>query len=271
MLKNILVHLDRSEQSTSRLQTAIALAKTHGAHLTGLFVISSPEIPTFIEAQIGSEIIDSQIKAAAQEGKDVLYEFEKAATAAGLESESRLIEGTVNDCLVEQGRYFDLLVVGQYNSDTAAQIMPDRLILSVGRPVLVVPYAGNFPAVGDNVIVSWDGSRQATRALHDAMNILEAAKIVDVLSINATDKGFADLAGADVVLHLGRHGIKATAKQITTTDVEDADMLLSRAADGSADLIVMGAYGHARWREFALGGFTHHILEHMTVPVLMSN
>jgi nucleotide-binding universal stress UspA family protein len=271
MLKNILIHLDGSKQSNSRLQTAIGLANRHGAHLTGLYVVTHPEIPTFIEAQIGGEIIDSQIKAAAQQGKDVLADFEKAVTAAGLEFECRLIEGTLTDCLVEQGRCFDLLVVGQYDPEGAAQLMPDSLILSVGRPVLIIPYAGSFPVVGDNVIVSWDGSRPATRAVNDAMDILQAAQKVDVLSINPADKGLVEVSSANLVLHLARHGLKATAKQITTDEIEAADMLLSRVSDCSADLVVMGAYGHARWREYALGGFTRHMLAHMTVPVLMSN
>lgn len=275
MLKNILIHLDTSKHSASRLQTAIGLTNRHGAHLTGLYVVSHVEIPSFIEAQIGGEVIDAQIRTAAQEGQKVLEDFEKRAAATGLEFESRLIEGKVDDCLVEQGRYFDLLVVGQYDPDDsglhAIGNMPDRLIMAAGRPVLVVPYAGSFPAVGDNVIIAWDGSRQATRAVNDAMAIVAAAQNVDVLSINPGDKDIGEAARAAIVLHLARHGVNATAKQITTVDMDAANMLLSRAADGSADLIVMGAYGHARWREIALGGFTRHMLAHMTVPVLMSN
>ena len=263
MLKNILIHLDASSQSVVRLQTAIALAKRHNAHLTGLYVVTHPEIPTYIEAQIGGDIINAQIQVATEEGQKVL------------EMEARLVKGGVTDCLVSHGRYFDLLVVGQFDPDDSGlhsvEDMPDRLIMSVGRPVLVVPYAGTFPVVGDNVIVSWDASRQATRAVNDAMAILEVSKKVDILSINPAEKDRGGDVGADIALQLARHGINAVVKQITSPDVDAADMLLSRAADSSADLIVMGAYGHARWREIALGGFTRHMLAHMTVPVLMSN
>jgi len=273
MLKNILIHLDKSKQSASRLQTAIALASRHGAHLTAMYVVSHPQIPSYIEAQIGGDFIADQVRAARGEGQAVLDDFEKRAADEGLKFESRLVEGVLDECLIEQGRYFDLIVVGQYDPEDSGLYsvdnMPDRLIMSVGRPVLVVPYAGSFPAVGDNVIVSWDGSRQATRAVNDAIVILEGAQKVDILTINPPSDD--DIDGADIALHLARHNVSATLKKIVTADIDAADMLLSRASDSSADLIVMGAYGHARWRELALGGFTRHMLEHMTVPVLMSN
>ena len=273
MLKNILIHLDKSKQSVSRLQSAIALARRHSAHLTAMYVVTRPQIPSYIEAQIGGDFMAVQVRVARGEGQAVLDDFEKRAAGEGLEFESRLVEGALDECLIEQGRYFDLIVVGQYDPDDsglyAVENMPDRLIMAVGRPVLVIPYAGSFPVVGDNVIVSWDGSRQATRAVNDAMVILEGAQKVDVLSINPPSNG--EINGADIALHLARHNVSATLKKITTADIDAADMLLSRASDGSADLIVMGAYGHARWRELALGGFTRHMLAHMTVPVLMSN
>jgi nucleotide-binding universal stress UspA family protein len=275
MLKNILIHLDSSKTCASRLETAIALAKKSDAHLTGVYVVTHPEIPPFIQAGISVDIIETQVREAAEIGSKCIEEFKSKVSAAGLQFESRMVEGTVADALTDHGRYFDLLVVGQFDPDDsglyAIDDMPDRLIMSAGRPILVVPYAGSFSNVGDNVIVSWDASRQATRAVNDAMSILESAKRVDVLSINPGDKGLGDAPGADICLHMARHGVNATAQHITVSDIGAADMLLSRAADSSADMIVMGAYGHARWREIALGGFTRHMLAHMTVPVLMAN
>ncbi len=275
MLKNILIHLDTSKSCASRLKTAMALAKKHEAHLTGLYVVTHPEIPPFVQAGISADIIDAQIAAGIEDGQKIIDDFEEKAGDENLKFESRLVEGTIADSLTDHGRYFDLLVVGQYDPDDdgvhSIDDMPDRLIMSAGRPVLVVPYAGEYPVIGDNIIVSWDASRQATRAVNDSMSILEAASTVDVLSINPGDKKLGDAPGADICLHVARHGVNATAQHITTTDMDPADMLLSRAADSSADLIIMGAYGHARWREIALGGFTRHMLAHMTVPVLMSN
>ena len=219
MLKNILIHLDSSKQCATRLDTAIVLAKKHGAHLTGLYVVTHPEIPPFVQAGISAEIIDEQIRGAIEDGQKILDGFEKSVSAENLEYESRLVEGTVADSLTVHGRYFDLLVVGQFDPDDggfySTDDMPDRLIMSAGRPVLVVPYAGRFPTVGNSIIVSWDSSRQATRAVNDAMSVLEAANKVDVLSINPADKGLGDAPGADICLHLARHGVKATAQHIT--------------------------------------------------------
>ncbi len=275
MLKNILLHLDLSKQCPLRVQTAIGLAKKHNAHLTALYVVTHPEIPPFVQAGISAEIIEAQISSAIENGQSILDNFEKSASAEEIEFETRLVEGAMVDTLIDQGRYFDLLVVGQYDPEDdslfAIDDMPDRLIMSAGRPVLVVPYAGKFPVIGNKVIVAWDASRQATRAVNDSMAVLEEARQVDVLSVNPADNGLGDAPGADICLHLARHGINATSQHITTTDINAADMLLSRAADSGADLVVMGAYGHARWREIALGGFTRHMLAHMTVPVLMSN
>jgi nucleotide-binding universal stress UspA family protein len=146
------------------------------------------------------------------------------------------------------------------------------MILISGRPALLIPYIGDCETIGENVMIAWDGSRQASRAVHDAMPVLEDAKNVTVMVINPKDKGNGSgkEPGAGVVRHLAEHGIKATAEHVTT-DLDPGNMLLSRASDKGIDLIIMGAYGHARWTELVLGGVTKHMLQHMTVPVLMSH
>jgi len=274
-MKDILVHLDDTKQNDVRLEAAISLASATNAHLTGIYIISRPVIPPFVEAQISAEIIEAQMSAARSEAEATAAKFEKLARAAGLTSETRLVEGDFIELLTLHARYFDMLIIGQTNQEDigagADDDMPDRMVLSAGRPVLVVPYAGRFSAYPKKIIVAWDGSRQSTRAVNDALPILKEADKVSVLSINPKKRDLGDLPGADICLHLARHDVKATAEHVTSNDMKSADMLLSRAADESADMIVMGGYGHARWREIALGGFTRHMLKHMTVPVLMSN
>jgi nucleotide-binding universal stress UspA family protein len=137
----------------------------------------------------------------------------------------------------------------------------------------VVPYIGIKTAPGKHAIVAWNGSREAARAVNDALPILRGADQVEVMCANPDrgELGDADLPGADLCLHLARHGVKAEAQTLVASDLEIGDLLLSRAADHGADLIVMGAYGHARWREVVLGGVTRQLLEQMTVPVLMSH
>src|SRR5262249_44560338 len=122
--------------------------------------------------------------------------------------------------------------------------------------------------VGERVLVAWAHSREATRAVHDALPLLKLAKSVTVMEVNPEPD---HLGGADIALHLTRHGVKAEVASTTSGDINNGDAILSRAADLTADLLVMGGYGHSRLREFAFGGVTRHILEHMTLPVLMSH
>lgn len=277
-LKDILVHLDKSSHSNARLETAINLAAAHGAHLTGLYSITYPRIPGYIKSQIDPEVMtdamdNARAAAAAEESS-----FNEQVARVGIGAEWRCTEG---EDIVEQvrlhARYCDFAIIGQSDPDagdmSGAGDMPDRLILSAGRPMLLVPYVGSYPTTGTRIMVAWDASRLATRAVNDALPLLSAAKHVDVIAINPQGgaEGHGEIPSADICLHLSRHGVSAQAHHLSASDIEAGDMLLSRAADLGADLIVMGAYGHARWRELVLGGVTRHMLNHMTVPVFMSH
>lgn len=275
-LKDILVHVDDGTASAARLETAIALAKDHGAHLIGVYVMVLPELPAYVAAQMPADLIQAQytaLKEAAAKARDA---FEAATSKAGLTSaEFRSGEGDPVDVLALHARYCDLAVVGQRDPEEGgASDMPDRLILSLGRPVLVVPYAGKTDVTGAKAMVAWDASRLAARAVNDALPVLSRASSVAVMAVNPdeAEEGHGDIPSADICAHLARHGVKAEAQHVQSDGtVGIGDMLLSRAADEGVGMIVMGAYGHARWRELVLGGVTRHLLEHMTVPVLMSH
>jgi nucleotide-binding universal stress UspA family protein len=211
-------------------------------------------------------------------------EIEQAAARAGAlfqermrgttaRTEWRAVEGSVGMVTTVQARYADLTVLPQgmdlgFASADLARL-PEEMALGVGRPVLVIPRYGSFPKVGGRVLVAWNGTREATRAVHDALPLLRRAEQVTVLSIDPD--GERRLPGADVSLHLTRHGVTVQAATITGADVAVGDILLSYAADHDIDLIVMGAYGHSRLREMVLGGATRTLLRHMTAPVLMSH
>jgi len=203
--------------------------------------------------------------------------FRSRTNMAGITTEWREREGDVVDIASLHARYGDLVIVGQMEPAPRAghsgRGLPERLLLGVGRPILVVPYAGVFKTVGDRVLVAWNASREATRAVNDALPILQRASHVTVLAINPGGgvSGDGDVPGADLALHLSRHGVKAEASWIKAEDIDVAVMLLSRACDLQADLIVMGGYGHSRVREIVLGGTTREILRTMTVPTLMSH
>src|SRR5215471_6305021 len=142
-----------------------------------------------------------------------------------------------------------------------------------GRPILVVPYVGNFADLGRRVVIGWNASREAARAVNDAMPLLTSAETVTVLTIDPREgpRAHGELPGADISLHLARHGVKAEIERTVSADLPVGEVLLSRVADLGADLLVMGAYGHSRARELLLGGATRSLLRSMTLPVLMSH
>jgi nucleotide-binding universal stress UspA family protein len=174
-------------------------------------------------------------------------------------------------------RYADLAILGQLDPDRGDSELtkprPEQVALVSGRPVLVVPYAGHFDSIGRRVLVAWNASREAARAVSDAMPLLAAAELVTVLTIDPREgpNGHGEIPGADISLHLARRGVKAETDRTVSAGLPVGEVMLSRAADLGADLIVMGAYGHSRARELLLGGATRSLLRSMTVPVLMSH
>ena len=275
-LRDILVHVDDLESMPARLQTTLNLARKMQARVTGLFVKAKPYIPPYAEVQISPEMLKMHADQIEEAAKKAEAAFAAASKASGVTTEWRAIEGGLAEVLVTHARYCDLIVLGQKDPRDLLlpgdRDMPDEVVMTCGRPALVVPHVGKYPDIGGKVMVAWDAGAPATRALHDALPILKKAKSVTVMVVNpVTDlPGIGDLPGADIAQHLARHGVKAEADHVES-DLKPGEMLLSRAADLGADLVVMGAYGHARWREVMLGGVTDHMLGHMTLPVLMSH
>jgi nucleotide-binding universal stress UspA family protein len=214
---------------------------------------------------------------ALEQAEELHQAFEHAAQLRGLSGEWRAVaEGWEADPALH-ARYADLTILGQRDPDSDAtgpiRPRPERVTLASGRPILVVPYAGRFETIGKCVLIAWNASREAARAVADAMPLLAAADRVTVLAVDPQSgpDGHGDLPGADIALHLARHEVKAQIERTVSADVPIGEVLLSRAADLGADLLVMGAYGHSRARELLLGGATRTILASMTIPVLMSH
>jgi nucleotide-binding universal stress UspA family protein len=169
-------------------------------------------------------------------------------------------------------RAFDLVVVEQPMPEQRAFAggLIGSLVSESGRPVLSIPYIQKAPASFGSVIVAWDGSASAARALGDAIPILDRAKSVEIVTV-ANGATNHDLPGGDeIVRHLARRGIRATSRKIPGA-IDAAEMLLSLVADTGADLMVTGAYGHSRLVETIVGGATRTFLESMTIPLLMSH
>ena len=278
--RDLLVVLDSDALARRRIGLAAAVAERFAAHLVGLYPLPVPQPPREL-GYFDPTMLDpffAQARERARNAADRLREqFEHAAKLRGISAEWRLIpEGPEADPAIH-ARYADLTILGQldpHRGDAETiRPRPEQVSLASGRPVLVVPYAGDFENVGRRVVIGWNATREAARAVNDAMPLLAAAEIVTVLTIDAreTPRGHGGLPGADISLHLARHGVKAAIEHTVSADLSVGDVLLSRVADLGADLLVMGAYGHSRARELLLGGATRTLLRSMTIPVLMSH
>jgi nucleotide-binding universal stress UspA family protein len=187
--------------------------------------------------------------------------FDAAVARQGITSEWRVGSGEPSRIVALHGRYADLIILGQLDPNvglSACCPRPEDVALTTGRPVLVIPYVGDFTTVGQRVLVGWNTSREATRAIGDALPLLRAAQSVTILSIDprSTSEGHGAVPGADIARYLARHGINAVVDWAVSNGIDAGNILLSRAADLMADLLVIGAYGHPRFRELVLGGVT---------------
>jgi nucleotide-binding universal stress UspA family protein len=274
-LKDLLVHVDNDPACSVRVDVAAALAARHDAHLTGLHPMGWPRMPGYVEAELPPAFLDEQRRQLEDLARQAETRFQEATRRQGVRGEWRVDTGDIIGTTKLHARYADLTIVGQGIDPKDAPynlaFLPEELALGVGRPVLVVPRYGTFDSVGKRVLIAWNGSREATRAVHDALPILKLATTVAVLSIDPERDTGERMPSADIALHLARHGVTAEGMSTIGLDISVGDLLLNRAYDLGADLIVMGAYGHSRLREIVLGGATRHILQHMTVPVLMSH
>lgn len=271
--KTIVVHLDAAARRAERLALACRLATQFDAHLVGLFALSPLPVPFAFGGNAGS-VIELEARWRRDVIEEARREFTRAAAEHGVaRAEWRSAQDDPLRALRVCARYADLVVMGQREAGTANPGVPvdlvEDVLLSAGRPLLAVPYAGRFPRVGGRVLVAWNAGREAARALTDALPLLARAAHVEVVVFDGGgDHG--QQPGADIALWLARHGVKATAAQ-QNAGFDVGEQILSRAADTEADLVVMGAYGHSRTRELVLGGATRTVLAAMTVPVLMSH
>jgi len=283
-LKDILVHLDGGSRSQARLDLAVGLARTHRAHLIGLFVADLPNMEYYYGAGMPFAVASpeqalARLRTDATNAAAVLETaFIDRTRRSDVTGEWRYVEGRVPETLALHARYADVAVVGQPNpyetgSDSNRQAGIVTTLMSSGRPVLAVPFAGDFTGFGEHTLVAWNASREAARAVNDALPLLERAKKVTVLAVNPRHGigGHGDVPAADIALHLARHGVKAEAAHTVANDIPDGEALLSYAADIGADLIVAGGYGHSRAREMVFGGVTRTLIREMTVPVFLSH
>lgn len=277
--RDIFVVLDDTAECEERVNVAVRLAERHEAHLMGLMVVEQFRVPAYAEPHLPPQVTEQRQRMEDEARARVRKKFEQRASAAGVPCEWYTVDGDPVGAVTTFSRYADVAVIGQDNPDRGgfgtSSDLAEHVVLASGRPVLAVPYLGKYPRVGQRVMIAWEAGREAARAVADALPILRAAEHAVVLSANP-ESGPAsgrhgDIPGADIARHLARHGVNVEVQRVETGRISVADMLLNRVADESIDLLVMGAYGHARMREIWLGGVTRDLLRHMTVPVFMSH
>jgi nucleotide-binding universal stress UspA family protein len=276
MIKDIVVSLSVAEGGDFVGDFAISVAAALDGHLTGIAFVYGPIIPVAATGYIPPQVIEAQQRDNEQAAKTALDRFSAAAARAGISADAAKLPASYAGAGEQFGqiaRRFDLAIVGQAEpgKDAVEALIAESALFESGRPVIMVPYIQKAPLKLDRVMVCWDGSRAATRAIADAMPLFERASLVEVVIVS-NDRGKQDeIPGADMGQHLARHGLKVDVTRLSAAGIDVADALLSHAADSGADFIVMGGYGHSRLREFVLGGVTRSILRSMTAPVLMSH
>lgn len=271
--RDIIVHLERDERSEVRLDVAIDVARTFAVTLTGVYGESDPHVMNYATRDPAAAL--------GPLARSIESAFRERTAAAGVVADWLALM-TVNDTelvkrLLYAAIHADLLVLGQYRAGEATASVPadlvTQIVLNCGRPVLCVPAAGRYARIGRRVMIAWNISREATRAVHDALPFLVGAEHVRLVAVNPdlSRKAYGEEPFAAIERHLARHGVAVHAETLWVEDMALVDGLLSRIADESIDMLVMGAHGHYGFPYLHRGGMTREILNSMTVPVLLSH
>jgi nucleotide-binding universal stress UspA family protein len=262
-IRDILIYLDDSPACERRIDVAVNLARRLQARVQGLAIVTHAYYqPHYLHAEEKISAAGAQMTA--------------KAGAAGVESFYRRTESAVvgvgmRELLISAAHCSDLVVIGQESRRTSRdRAVVEHLVAGSGRPVVVVPAVGDFPAVGSRVLVAWKNGREAARALHDALPILRQAELVTVLTVSGGEESHPEQRET-VQEHLQNHGVRAVLELCPETSATPADTLLNHACEGGYDLLVMGAWQPGNRQGSQLGAVAHQILREMTIPVLMSH
>jgi nucleotide-binding universal stress UspA family protein len=280
MIKDVMVHLERTEADEIRLQHAERIATLFGSRVTGLFVNAIPE--PFLPADVGGagvEILAEVARQAKEEGDRAENALRERLTRLSVPSEVRrldLFPGEIPVKISAEARWADLFVAlrpyGGSGSEPWPQIA-EAVLFGSGRALYLAPKGSQ--ATGDfaRILIAWNNSREATRAVLEAMPFLQrASEVVVVLADEDSrpeERGLEP--GADLARHLLRNGVTVTLRNIASRPRDTAERLIDEAQRMAADLIVMGSYGHSRFREWVLGGVTRGMLHLSPLPLLVAH
>jgi nucleotide-binding universal stress UspA family protein len=277
MIKDIVVNLPVGGAADNVAKFAASVAATLEAHLTGIAFRYGPLMPIMVDMYgVPPEMLESQREENDRAVEAAIASFNAAVRGLAIASNTHALDAPVAGTpgmLGQIARRFDLCIVAQPRPEEPAlvRLLLEAALFESGRPVLVMPYIQTAGLKLDRVLVGWDGGRSAARAIGDAMAFLRQAKRCEIVIVSGEPAKSDELPGADIAHHLARHDVKVEVNRIASREIDVASTILSHAADASADLLVMGGYGHSRMREFILGGVTRGIVASMTLPTLLSH
>jgi len=265
-LRTLMLHADSDEHYAKRLTLAVALARQHQAKLFVLCPILPPVAPMTYAEYVPPQAIEAQVEAERNRAE----ELRKLTTAAatGIDCEWRAVEGQPEAVLPAASGIADVVIMGQSSTESDSATVAS-VALTSGRPLLCVPHTRAAGPFGKTILLAWNGSREAARAAHDALPFLTNADKVLLFSAPEDEEDEHNLE--DAAAHLGAHGAKIELLRTKLGDLDIGSAILNAVSDHNADMIVMGAYGHSRLREWVFGGATRTILQSMTVPTLLSH
>jgi len=277
-IKTILIALNEVGLNDQILAASAELAIKFDAHIVGLYVIPAAEVYPIIGESLSTQVYAGHRDYYIEQSGKVKQAFESQMALHGVKCEWRKIDvksSLVADGVMPHCFHSDLIIVPQKpekldleNLDARVENdFTERVIMESGRPVLIIPTTGEFSGIGQQVVIGWNGTREAARSAFYAIPFMKEAKNVTIAWVNAQ----SDLPGSELATCLSRHGITTTTRSVEAADASVGEELLSTASNLRADLLVMGGYGHSRLREFILGGATRTVLDKMTIPVLMSH
>lgn len=273
MLRDLLVHIGSGDQCRQVLTVAIDIAVRSGTRLSGLHVTPTPDIPAVYKPSRIADALGYAAAMLAADARAARGAFEAETVPRLVNTDWLEIEGDVAEGISARARFADLVILSQAEWQEPAERHPlpvaHSVVLSCGRPVLVVP-DGAVPGPFARVALAWDGSREAVRAIHDALPFLTTAETVHLLTIRTTQAPGEDGA-ASMIAHLARHGVAAESRAESATVTQEHEVLHASIQRGRYDLLVMGAYSHSRWMEFIFGGETQSTLLCSNIPVLVSH
>jgi nucleotide-binding universal stress UspA family protein len=270
MFRDLLVHVDGSRAGRRRVQFAVGLAKRMSARLSGLHVTPSVEVPPrYKPSRVDQAAAEISAKLALDARAAAMIFREEAGEACWFEAAGDMVQA-----ISDKARYADVVILGQYERQGVPETHPlpiaHPVVLRCGRPVLVVP-AVVKPGAFANIAIAWDGSREAVRAVHDALPLLRMSRSVEIVTMIAPSARGKDADAKSLSAHLANHGIEVGTNVLQLKTAGEHESLRKHLEQGHYDLLVMGGYSHAMWLEFIFGGATHSILMSSKIPVLVSH